>query len=145
MRIIDSLLAEHGLLYAQLDHLEATVPGADLPSLRATAALLAAALRVHAEAEDELLFAAVRDATGGLPGPLSAMHDDHDEIAEALDEVAAADSVERARQLLLWTLRHARDHFAREEHAAFPMAEEALDRVTLERLGAELARRRGLA
>lgn len=142
MKIIEALLGEHGVFYAQFDHLEQTVPAAPtLELVQSQAALLTAALATHAGLENELLFSAL-DPHLGQMGPLAVMRMEHDEIENTLDHVQAAQDLARAQRLALHAVRVARDHFAKEEQVLFPMAHQVLDESTLTQLGDQWAERR---
>lgn len=146
MRITDALRGEHAVFYAQLDHLEAELE-AGLPpgALRRHAEMLAAALEGHARLEDELLLdAAAEEAGGREEGALAVMRREHRDIEALVDEVRSAADPGRAGDLLLEAVRTARDHFVKEEHAAFPRAEALLGAAALERLGARWAEERGV-
>ena len=142
MRIVDALLGEHGAFYAQFDRLEDVLPHATSPGeVREQAALLAAALISHAKLEDEVLFRRMGQA-GGDAGLLMTMEDEHVEIASLLARAQVTADLEGARAALLEAVSLARDHFAKEERVAFPMAERLLDGDALDELGAAWAERR---
>lgn len=142
MRIIDALLGEHGAFYAQFDRLEEVLPHAtSTGEVREQAALLAAALISHAKLEDEVLFRRMAQA-GGDPGLLMTMEDEHVEIAALLARAQVTSSLEGARSALLEAVALARNHFAKEERVAFPMADSLLDADVLMALGSAWADRR---
>jgi hemerythrin-like domain-containing protein len=142
MRIVDALLGEHGAFYAQFDRLEDVLPHATSPGeVREQAALLAAALISHAKLEDEVLFRRMRQA-GGDPGLLMTMEDEHVEIAALLARAQVTTNLEGTRSALLEAVALARNHFAKEERVAFPMAEALLDGDALNELGDVWAERR---
>ena len=146
MRITDALLGEHAVFYAQLDHLEGELAD-DVPleAVRRHAGMLAAALEGHARLEDELLLDAASEEAGGREeGPLAVMRREHREIEELLDDARSVPDAARARDLLLEAVHTARDHFLKEEHAAFPRAVSLLGSEALERLGARWAEERGV-
>lgn len=143
MNITHAFLGEHGVLYAQLDVAESLLgeePG--LETTRALARVLAATLKPHAVAENELLFDPAARKSGERAGPLTVMHEDHDEIEGLLVEAGAADTAERIRDLLLGAIGLAREHFRREEAIAFGRAAAVLGDEELERAGREWAARR---
>lgn len=143
MKITDAFLGEHGVFYAQFDHLDRVLPDtAELSAVQRHAALLASALAPHAHLENELLFdgLAVRDDEGA--GPATMMQQDHAEIEGMLESVAAASDPGEARSLLEQAIAQAREHFRKEEMVAFPLAEQLLDDAELRRLGEEWAARR---
>jgi len=142
MKIIDALLGEHGVFYAQFDHLEETVPASvSLAKVQSQAAVLTAALATHAGLENELLFSTL-DPHLGQMGPLAVMRMEHDEIENTLGQVQEAQDLAQAQRLVLHAVRVARDHFAKEEQVLFPMAHQVLDENTLTQLGARWAERR---
>jgi len=142
VRLTDALLGEHGAFYAQFDRLEETVPhAAAAAEVREQAALLAAALVTHARLEDELLFGRMRSA-GADAGLLDAMEEEHTEIAGMLTRAQGTQDLVVARRELLDAVALARQHFAREERLAFPLAESALGGAVLSELGAAWSERR---
>ena len=142
MKIIEALLGEHGVFYAQFDHLEQAVPAAEsLAKVQSQAAVLTAALATHAGLENELLFSTL-DPHLGQMGPLAVMRMEHDEIENTLGQVQEAQDLAQAQRLVLHAVRVARDHFAKEEQVLFPMAHQVLDENTLTQLGARWAERR---
>lgn len=146
MKITDAFLGEHGAFYAQIEHLERTVPAAaSVPDVQGQAGVLAAALATHAGLEDELLFAALEPRLGAMQGPLAVMRAEHVEIERALARAQEARTLADAQQLVVYALQVARRHFAKEEQVLFPMAERALDADTLEMLGLQWAVARGVA
>lgn len=142
MKITDALLGEHGAFYAQFDRLEETIPHTtSVGEVREQAALLAAALVSHAQLEDTLLFERMR-AAGGDEGLLSTMEAEHTEIAGLLTRAQGSQDVSVAREELLEAVTLARDHFAKEEQIAFPLAESLLGAAGLTALGARWSARR---
>ncbi len=144
MKMTDALLGEHGAFYAQFDRLEADLPhGTDEHQIREQAALLAAALISHARLEDEVLFRRMAEA-GADVGLLATMEDEHQRIAALLDRAQVSAKQDTARAALLEAVALAREHFAKEERVAFPMAEAVLDEEVLEALGTAWAERRAV-
>lgn len=145
MKITDALLGEHGAFYAQFDHLEGVVPETNtLALIQAQGALLAASLEIHAQLENELLIAALERRLGTYEALLEAMREDHENIEGALSRLPEIRDLTEAQDLVLDTVQAARNHFLKEEHALFPMAEQELDRETLNQLGVQWAERRGV-
>lgn len=143
MKITDAFLGEHGVFYAQFDHLDGILDGEpDLETVKGLAGLLASALAPHASLENELLFDPAAARPGGAGGPMEAMHEEHDGIEALLEKVLEATDGERARGDLREVLDRAREHFRREEEVAFGMAEELLGTEELERRVREWATRR---
>ena len=142
MKITDALLGEHGAFYAQFDRLEETLPHTtSAAEVREQAALLAAALVTHAKLEDTLLFDRMRSA-GVDEGLLITMEAEHTEIAGLLTRAQGSQDAAIARTTLLEAVSQARDHFAKEERLAFPLAESALGAAALTELGARWSERR---
>lgn len=142
MKITDALLGEHGAFYAQFDRLEETLPDTtSAGEIREQAALLAAALVSHAQLEDTLLFERMR-AAGADEGLLGTMEEEHTEIAGLLTRAQGSQEAAAAREALLEAVARARDHFAREEQIAFPLAERLLGTAGLTVLGARWSARR---
>jgi regulator of cell morphogenesis and NO signaling len=155
MKIIDALRAEHGVFYAQFELLEAANDTASLAALQAQGALLAAALASHAHIENDILFPALERELGGEAGPLALFRAEHALIEGALDKLQTlrelscdhgaiegalqrlpcAGDIAEARALMQQALAVARDHFSKEEHMLFPMAEQVLAERQLESLG----------
>ena len=143
MKITDAFLGEHGVFYAQFDHLDRAVPEATTPAqVRAHAAFLAAALDSHARLEDELLFTALEPHLGAQGGPLAMMRTEHDEIEGGLSRMPGLEDLTEAKKLLIHVVEVARGHFAKEEQVLYPMAEQVLGAGTLAHLGAEWAGQR---
>jgi hemerythrin-like domain-containing protein len=142
VKLTEALLGEHGVFYAQFDRLDEKLPVCrDVPEVREQAALLASALVSHARLEDELLFPAMSRASAD-PGLLEAMEAEHGEIADRLSRAQGTADLAMARNELLEAVSLARDHFAKEERLAFPLADELLGAAVLQELGAAWALRR---
>jgi hemerythrin-like domain-containing protein len=142
VKITDALLGEHGALYAEFDRLEEELPHvAAVAEVRVQAELLSSALVSHARIEDELLFDRMLGA-GADPGLLGLMAEEHAQIADRLARAQGTGDLEVARMELLEAIAMARDHFAKEERLAFPLAASVLDTKALEALGAAWAGRR---
>lgn len=141
--IVDALLGEHGAIYALLDRIENDLAGFDdLVILHEQVSLLAAVLVSHALLEDELLFQPALAAGG--PPPLQAMLDEHREIEACLERGRAASTTDAVRSALQEAIDRAREHFAREEQMAFPLARGIMDPQDLAARGEDWARRRGV-
>ncbi len=144
MKLTDALRGEHGVFYAQFDHLEQAVPAVeDLAILKAQAAMLASALATHAQLEEELLFRALDPHLGEM-GPLSIMRADHEQIEQALAQIPSLMDLAETQRQLLGVVEVAREHFAREEQILFELAPESLGDEMLRDLGAKWAARRGV-
>lgn len=144
MRITDALLGEHGAFYAQFERIEAMPDGAPVAEVREQATLLAAALVSHAQLEDELLFARML-AAGGNPGLLGTMEEEHQVIAGHLERAQGTADGRRALAELREAVAVAREHFAKEEQIAFPLAGALLRDGELEALGLAWSGRRGVS
>lgn len=145
MKITDALLGEHGLFYVQFQHLESMEAESNGQNgLGNRIELLSEAIRSHAQAEDEILFPALEPHLGTEAGPLAVMRLEHGEIDDGLGRLEQEDDPATARALLEQLLSLAREHFAKEEHVLFPMAEKLLGSGQLIELGAHWAQRRGV-
>ena len=142
MKITDAFFAEHAVINTQLDHLEHAIPAAKtLGEVKVMAALLDAALRPHAEAEDELLFNGLEPGLDQM-GKLEKVQHEHDAICKGLDQVQKARAKKDAQKRLLGVIRLTRKEFDLEDRIIFRMAEELLREDTLIRLGKSWARKR---
>jgi hemerythrin-like domain-containing protein len=140
IKITDALVGEHGPLYAQLDRL-AQVTDGSVDAIRSCAELLAAGLASHAQLEDTLLFAALEQRTG-RDSLLEGMYEDHEQVDALLSGLARVDDSAQAHSLATRLVTLARNHFAKEEKAVFPLAEQVLGESELLHLGEEWEYRR---
>jgi iron-sulfur cluster repair protein YtfE (RIC family) len=142
MKITDAFIGEHAVLYPQLGEIERAAPACSTAGeARARAALLTAALKSHADLEEELLFVEM-ESLPEAGGPIAVMRSEHLDIEESLSRARETDDLEEATDLLLHVVDVARPHFAKEEDVLFPMAGELLDEATLLALGDRWAGRR---
>jgi hemerythrin-like domain-containing protein len=142
MKITDAFIAEHAVLYAQLDFLEHAIPAArTLGEVKVMAGLLEAALKPHAEAEDELLFNGLEPGLDQM-GKLEKVQHEHDAICKGLELVQAARTKKDAQRRLLNIVHLTRKEFDLEDRILFRMAEELLREDTLVKLGKTWARQR---
>jgi len=140
--VTDLLRGEHGALYALFDAIGQLLDAGDDPArARLACELLRPVLASHAGLEDGLLLQGLE---GAEPGPLAAMQEEHRGIERLLEEIGREEGDVRVRELLEELLATARDHFEREEWAAFPYAESRIEEASLRRLGADWAARRGV-
>ncbi len=144
MRITDALLGEHGVFYAQFNACEELIETADADAVRRAAALIASALKPHAQLEDELLFDPLVERADRELDIFPLMEQEHAMIADLLDQIQRTRTVVEARELLLEAIDLARVHFMKEERIAFPRAEQELDETELLRLGRQWSERRGV-
>lgn len=144
MKLTDALLGEHGALYALFAQVEACFArAATAGEARLLAAAIAPLVLAHATLEDELLLPAIEARAGATP-LLAVMREEHEEIAASLDAALAAEERAAVIANLRDAMETARSHFAKEEGALFPLAEECLDARELARLGALWANARGV-
>ena len=142
MKITDAFIAEHAVLYAQLDHLEQAVPLARTAGeIKAMAGVLNAALKSHADLEDDLLFDGLRPGLDQM-GKLEKVQHEHGAICSGLELVMAARTRKEAQRRLLAVVHLTRKEFDLEDRILFKLAEEHLHGETLIRLGKAWARRR---
>ena|ERR1051326_270410 len=141
MKVTDALIAEHAVLYAQLDFLEKALTSTKtLAELKNSAGLLDCALKAHAAVEDEL-FTALEPSLDQL-GKLETVRHDHEAIEKCLGLVQKAKSRAEAQKMLGRVLHVIRHEFDLEERIIFPMAERLLRAETLNKLGKSWARAR---
>lgn len=142
MKITDAFIAEHAVLYAQLDHLEQVVPAAKtLGEIQAMAGLLEAALRTHADLEDQLLFNGLEPGLDQM-GKLEKVQHEHDAICKGLELIRHSRSKKDAQRRLLNVVHLTRKEFDLEDRVIFRLAEELLREETLKQLGKAWARQR---
>ena len=142
MKITDAFIGEHAVLYAQLDHLEHAIPAAkSMGEVKAMAALLEAALRSHAELEDDLLFNGLEPGLDQM-GKLEKVQHEHDAICKGLEQVRVSRTLKDAQRRLLNVAHLTRKEFDLEDRIIFRMAEDLLREDTLRDLGRQWARRR---
>jgi hemerythrin-like domain-containing protein len=142
MKITDAFIGEHAVLYAQLDHLEEAVPAARTAGeVKAMAALLEAALKSHADLEDDLLFNGLEPGLDQM-GKLEKVQHEHDAICKGLNLVRHARTRKDAQRRLLNVVHLARKEFDLEDRILFRLAEDLLREDTLRKLGRQWALRR---
>ena len=144
MKITDAFIAEHAVIYAQLDHLEHAIPAAKtLGEVKVMAGILEAALKPHAEAEDELLFNGLEPGLDQM-GMLEKVQLEHDAICKGLEKVRIARTRKDAQRYLLSIVHLTRKEFDMEDRILFRLADELLREETLLKLGKSWARRRSV-
>ena len=142
MKITDAFIAEHAVLYAQLDHLDQSVPAARTAGeIKAMAAMLNAALKSHADLEDDLLFDGLKPGLDQM-GKLEKVQHEHGAICRGLELVMTSRTRQEAQRRLLNVVHLTRKEFDLEDRIIFKLAEEHLHGETLSRLGKAWARRR---
>ena len=144
MKITDAFIAEHAVIYAQLDYLEHAIPASrTLGEVKVMAGILEAALKPHAEAEDDLLFNGLEPGLDQM-GMLEKIQHEHDAICKGLEHVRTARTRKDAQRWLLNIVHLTRKEFDLEDRIIFRMAEELLREDTLMKLGKSWARRRSV-
>ena len=144
MKITDAFIAEHAVIYAQLDYLEHAIPASrTLGEVKVMAGILEAALKPHAEAEDDLLFNGLEPGLDQM-GMLEKIQHEHDAICKGLEHVRTARTRKDAQRWLLSIVHLTRKEFDLEDRIIFRMAEELLREDTLMKLGKSWARRRSV-
>ena len=142
MKITDAFLGEHAVFYAQFNHMEQTVPDAvSVEFVNIQCALLASALKGHAQLEEDLLFKTLESSIGS-DGPLKVMRAEHEEIESSLEQMPAIQALDQAQALLLKVIEIARNHFAKEEHVLYPIAQKTLSSEVLTDLGNQWSQHR---
>lgn len=146
MNIVDALLGEHGVLYAEIDYLEGTLGDAQaVADVQASLAFLAAGIQSHSHLEDELLFESVERHLGAENGVVRSMRRMHADIDATFEWLQEATDLDTAREIASSAAALAREHFSAEGEVCFPLAEDTVPRDRLLRLGETWAERRGLS
>ena len=142
MKITDAFIAEHAVIYAQLDYLEDAIPAAKtLGEIKVMAGMLEAVLKPHADAEDELLFNGLEPGLDQM-GKLEKVQHEHDAICHGLEQVRISRTRKDAQRRLTNVVHLTRKEFDMEDRIIFRMAEEILREDTLVKLGKVWARKR---
>lgn len=145
MTIIDGLLGEHAAIYRLFERLEQDLATMTDPvEIRARLVALAGVLAPHADAEDELLFAAVAALPGETPDLLAEMEAEHVRVKAAFAGLIADPDVAQVKAILPELLAAARAHFLKEESRGFPLAASLLSAAKLAELTKLWAARRGV-
>jgi hemerythrin-like domain-containing protein len=146
MNIIDALLGEHAVLYAEIEHLEAALPDEEsVADVHAGVACFAALVLSHSSLEDELLFVGLERRLGAGHGVVQSMRRMHTDLDAAFERLRRTTDLGEARELASSAVALAREHFAAEEETCFTLAEDALSREQLEQIGRVWVDRRGIS
>lgn len=129
MRITDRLRAEHGVFLWQLRTLEALqAEGAYPETLRAIVEVLARAEEHHAQLEERVLFPALARVLGPDDSRLRVLYEDHQQLGALTEHIRKEDfGPEDIRRFVV----AAREHFEREIHGVFVLAEEIMSDADL--------------
>ncbi len=145
MKLTDALRGEHAVIYQLFDHVRETIAGSDdIQDIRNAVAVMERILLSHAQIEERLLFPNLEPHLGQM-GPLEVMRAEHRGIDELFDAAKQATDVGALKSVIGELLDLAHDHFAKEEHALFAMAQQFLDETELTALGDEWAASRKVA
>lgn len=145
MDIIDALLGEHGVFYAQFDEIDRLLPHArSAEDVRQLARVVGGALLGHARIENTTLFDRLKHSVGA-DGPVGLMYAEHDAIDRALATAAHVNDLSLARRALGDAISAARSHFEKEEQLVFPMGREVIGAKELEEMAFRWAERRTVA
>lgn len=162
---LEMLLACHQRIHKQCATLRRLVPhlqqhGADAQAREAAAQVLryfnTAAVHHHADEEQDLFPALLESMAGSdavclreLIDGLNAQHQDLDarwrEVKRVLDRVAAGEAVTLDAAAVEAMAEAYAAHIALEEGELLPMAARLLDHTALQRMGAAMRERRGIA
>ena len=100
-------------------------------------------LEVHARLEEEIFYPAVRQALKDREMVDEALHE-HNEVREAVDELAAMDQDDEDYAAKLDDLKSKVQHHVKEEEGEmFPQAREVLTQQQLTQLGTQMRSRKG--
>lgn len=145
MNLIDALLGEHAVLYAEIRYLEAALSDMQsIDDIQASIAVFAAGVQSHSNLEDTLLFVSLERQLGAENGVVQSMRRMHADIEAAFERLPGATEPDVARETAAGAVALAREHFSVEEEACFPLAEDILSEQQLARLGGAWAERRGI-
>lgn len=145
MNLINALLGEHAVLYAEIDYLESALSGAEsVADIHAGIACFAALVQSHSALEDELLFVNVERRLGAGHGVVQSMRRMHADLDAAFERLRTTADLDEARGAASSAVELAREHFGAEEETCFTLAESALSQEQLVRLGSAWAERRGI-
>ncbi|MDP6345227.1 MAG: hemerythrin domain-containing protein [Alphaproteobacteria bacterium] len=140
MKLTDALLGEHGAFHALFDQIEALASmEAATTQIQGAMTVLAAMVNSHATLEEDLLFPALEQHWGREDDRLAVMRAEHEALERLLGELEEVTDLHQAVELVEAALELARDHFRKEEMMLFPLADELLDPVALNELGAAWA------
>jgi hemerythrin-like domain-containing protein len=132
MRLTDRLRVEHGIFLWQLRTLEEMQrEGAYPETLRAVVEVLARAEDHHSQLEERVLFPALARVMGAEHEALRVVAADHERMREAAAHICGEDFGPEDIRLYVET---AREHFEREIHGLFVLAEELLTDEELSKL-----------
>ena len=135
MKITDALLAEHLVFHSFFDHIEKVAPRLKtLSEIKLLAAALESLLKAHSDTEDALFIGPLEHCFEEI-GQRDAFLAEHQEMDGTLRRIRTVRQVSQARKLLLAAVDYSREHFSKEEHFVFPMAERVLNNKTLTSLG----------
>jgi len=136
MNVIDALLGEHGVFYAQIDQLEPMIEGCDsLERLKGLASVFASGFAAHAELEEALVFEPLR-ARVGAGGDICR---EHEVISELASRIELGKSPTGVGAMFMRALQAVKRHLKDEEGALFPGVRQALDEGELTDLGGRWA------
>jgi hypothetical protein len=100
-------------------------------------------LEIHARIEEEIFYPAVRQALKDREMVDEALHE-HNEVREAVDELAAMDQDDEDYAAKLDDLKGKVQHHVKEEEGEmFPQAREVLTQEQLTQLGTQMRSRKG--
>lgn len=146
---ITKLKSEHGPLLNQIEKLMIKIDASEIDSnkweeIYKGHQAFTNNLEQHSEKEERLLFDLMKEHIGTAHGPIEIMEEEHEEISKNLaafskmaEEVAGIPSEDDLSELYLF-LQQAyevmQQHFYKEEHAIYPMAEDLLSEKEKENL-----------
>jgi hemerythrin-like domain-containing protein len=132
MKLTDRLKVEHGIFLRQLRYLDHLLLSRASKAALATAAdIICRAEEQHAALEDRVLYPEMAKALGEAHPTLRLLAEDHDRIRELVAKTRSGEVEEDCIRRLVHFLRA---HMEREIHQVFPLAEQLLSEITLNRL-----------
>lgn len=133
MKVTECLNTEHGVFLTQLGVLERMLKENASPAeLRAATLAIAEPVERHRDAEESILYPAIREHFGQDFPPVQVMEAEHKEIEHFLRGVASGDG--NVPDLVRGFIDILREHIAKEINVLFPMAEQRIADADLEQM-----------
>lgn len=129
---LQKLMAEHGPLLAEIEGLIQDIKSLDQVSeeMIGRHKQFLEALEHHSEKEERTLFVWMKQHLGTSYGPIEIMEVEHEEISKNLH--AFLEKEDKQLSYLEKAFEVMQQHFFKEEHAIYPMAEEILSKEEMD-------------
>ena len=123
MKITDALLAEHTVFHGLFDYIEQKLHAeVSACEIGAYAELMLHMLEKHGATEHDVLLPPLEPFLHEI-GQYEKFHLEDEVIIGTLKQIPSTESLEESKQILINTIRLAREHFDKEERFVFPLAE----------------------